>query len=159
MQILSRRDVCDGTFFQSHELFAYDDTALKILLYYGDVNLCNPLTNKIHKITLLYYQLANIQVEYRSKLNSIHLLNMWMLAQVLPIILNGKFVTTDSHHWECFSSLLEIMGIAYSTRISLETIVYLKSAIKNHLVLFKNAFPGAPLYPNNTFSCTFQVRF
>ena len=37
---------------------------------------------------------------------------MLLLAQVLPIILS-KFVTTDSHHWECFSSLLEIMGIAF----------------------------------------------
>ena len=69
-------DFCDGTFFQSHELFANDDTALRILLYYDDVNLCNPFTNKLHKITLLYYQLANIQVEYRSKLNSIHLLGV-----------------------------------------------------------------------------------
>ena len=69
-------DFCDGMFFQSHELFANDDTALRILLYYDDVNLCNPFTNKIHKITLLYYQLANIQVEYRSKLNSIHLLGV-----------------------------------------------------------------------------------
>ena len=73
--------------------------------------------------------------------------NMWMLAQVLPIILK-KFVTTDSHHWECFSSLLEIMGIAFSTRISLETIVYLKSAIKNHLVLFRMHSLVHPLYPN-----------
>lgn len=63
-------------FFKRHELFANDDTALKILLYYDDMNLCNPLANKIHKITLLYYQLANIQVEYRSKLNSIHLLGV-----------------------------------------------------------------------------------
>ena len=363
-------DFCEGTFLQSHELFANDDTALKILLYYDDMNLCNPLTNKIHKITLLYYQLANIQVKYRSKLNSIHLLgvcktdyikmyginrvfeplvkelktlgtergypfrvfgghvrlrgavlafladtpasnvgagfkenvggarkkcrhccatyetmqecfsgeeftlrckqgheeqlkrlekapnkflreyysklfginershlkeapffdvceqfpqdimhvflegvlayelkyllrhyieeestfslqdlnqeiqtfpygysnikdkpciikatdldrqsssnlgqgaaNMWLLEQVLPIILR-KFVMTDSHHWECFSSLLEIMGIAFSTRISLETIVYLKNAIKNHLLLFKNAFPDAPIIPKQYF--------
>ena len=66
---------------------------------------------------------------------------MWLLAQVLPIILR-KFVMTDSHHWECFSSLLEIMGIAFSVRISLETIVYLKSAIKNHLIVtFQECIP------------------
>lgn len=76
--------------------------------------------------------------------------NMWLLAQVLPIILR-KFVTTDSQHWECFSSLLEIMGIAFSTHISLETIVYLKSAIKNHLLLFKNVFPEAPIIPKQHF--------
>ncbi len=67
---------CDGTFLQSHELFANDYTALKILLYNDDVNLCNPLTNKIHKITLLYYQLANIPIEYLSRINSIHLLGV-----------------------------------------------------------------------------------
>lgn len=58
-------DFSDGTVFRSHELFGNDDTALKILLYYDDVNLCNPLTNKVHKITLLYYQLANLPIEYR----------------------------------------------------------------------------------------------
>jgi len=66
-------DFSDGTLFQSHKLFGNDDTALKILLHYDDVNLCNPLTNKVHKITLLYYQLANLPIEYRSKLNSINL--------------------------------------------------------------------------------------
>ena len=57
------RDFCDGTFLQSHELIGNDETALKIL-YYDNVNLCNPFTNKIHKNTLPYYQLANLQVKY-----------------------------------------------------------------------------------------------
>ncbi len=363
-------DFCDGTFVQNHELFSNDDTALQILLYYDDVNLCNPLTNKIHKITLFYYQLANIHVEYRSKLNSIHLLGvcktdyvkmyginrifeplvkelkvlgserghsfnvfggqmnlrgavlafladtpasnlgagfkesvggarkkcrhcdatfetmqdgyseeeftlrckeeheeqlqrlekapnkflrkyysklfgvncrshlgespyfdmceqfpqdimhvflegvfsyelkyllkyymdvkklftlqdlnkeiqtfpfgyshtkdkpcvikaadleresssnlgqgaakMWLLAQIMPLILS-KFVDTSTEHWECLSSLLEIMGIVFSTRISVEAVVYLKSAINNHLRLFKNVFPDAPIIPKQHF--------
>jgi len=63
-------------FFRNHESFGNDDIAVKILLYFDDVNLCNPLTNKVHKITLLSYQLANIPKEYRSKLNSIHLLGV-----------------------------------------------------------------------------------
>ena len=363
-------DFCNGSFFRNHELFGNDDIALKILLYFDDVNLCNPLTNKVHKITLLYYQLANIPIEYRSKLNSIHLLgvckteyiknyginrvfeplvkelnllgtergfpfrvfggeiflrgavlalladtpasnlaagfkesvagarrkcrhcmatyetmqecfteeeftlrckqdheeqlqrlekapskflreyyskifginershlqdapffdvceqfpqdimhvflegilayeikyllrhyineegiltlsdlnkeiqtfsygyshikdkpcvikttdldrqspsnlgqgaaSMWLLAQVLPIIL-GKFAPTDSQRWECFSSLLEIMGIAFSAHISLETVVYLKNAIKNHLQLFRTVYPDAPIIPKQHF--------
>ena len=53
---------------------SFDRTARKILLYYDDVNLCNPLSNKMHKIALFYCQLANLQVEYRSEMNSIHLL-------------------------------------------------------------------------------------
>lgn len=363
-------DFCDGTIFRSHELFGNDDTSLKILLYYDDVNLCNPLTNKVHKITLLYYQLANLAVEYRSKLNSIYLLgvcktdhiktyginrvfeplvkdlkvlgtemgypfsvfggqiflrgavlafladtpasnlgagfkesvggarrkcrhcmatyetmqeyfteeeftlrckdsheeqlqrlesapsqflreyyskifgvnqrsilqdapffdvcqqfpqdimhvflegvlayelkyllryyineegaftlsdlnkeiqsfpygyshvkdkpcnikttdldrqsssnvgqgaaNMWLLAQVLPLILS-KLVSTESQHWDCFSSLLEIMGIAFSAQVSLETVVYLKTAIKRHLLLFKSVYPDAPIIPKQHF--------
>ena len=363
-------DFSDGSFFRSHELFGNDDTALKILLYYDDVNLCNPLTNKVHKITLLYYQLANLPIEYRSKLNSIYLLgvcktehiktyginrvfeplvkdlkalgtdrgypfsvfggqvflrgavlafladtpasnlgagfkesvggarrkcrhcmatyetmqeyfteeefslrckdsheehlrklenapskflrdyyskifginqrsilqdspfldvceqfpqdimhvflegilayelkyllryyinergfftlsdlnkeiqsfsygyshvkdkpciikttdldrqsssnlgqgaaNMWLLAQVLPLILS-KLVSTESQHWQCFSSLLELMCIAFSAHVSLETVVYLKTAIKNHLLLFKNVYPDAPIIPKQHF--------
>ena len=69
-------DFTDGSLFRSNELFGNNDTALKILLYFDDVNLCNPLTNEVHKITLLYYQLANLPIEYRSKLNSIYLLGV-----------------------------------------------------------------------------------
>ena len=66
-------DLSDGTFVQSHPLFSTDDRSLKILLYYDDVNVANPLTNKMHKIGFFYYQLANIDYKYRSKLKSIHL--------------------------------------------------------------------------------------
>lgn len=64
---------CDGTVFQNHKLFSNDPAALQILLYFDNINLSNPLTNKVHKITLFYYQLGNIRKEYRSKLDSIHL--------------------------------------------------------------------------------------
>lgn len=66
-------DICDGTVFQNHELFSNDPAALQILLYFDNINLSNPLTNKVHKITLFYYQLGNIRKEYRSKLDPIHL--------------------------------------------------------------------------------------
>lgn len=65
-------DFCDGSFFQNHELFANDERALILLLYYDDVNLCNPLTNRNHKLSLFYYQIANLHREYRSKLKSMH---------------------------------------------------------------------------------------
>ena len=84
-------DFSDGSFFQSHELFGNDDTALKILLYYDDVNLCNPLTNKVHKITLLYYQLANLPIEYRSKLNSIYLLGVCKTKHIKTYGINRVF--------------------------------------------------------------------
>ena len=66
-------DFCDGTFFQEHILFGNDDRALVILLYYNDVNFVNPVTNRNHKLSFFYYQLANLLPLYRSKLKSIHL--------------------------------------------------------------------------------------
>ena len=63
-------DFSDGTFVSIHPLFAIDDSSLKILLYY-DVNVANPLTNRMH--IFFYYQLANLCNKYRSKLKSIHL--------------------------------------------------------------------------------------
>ena len=66
-------DFTDGTFVHTHPLFSIDDRSLKILLYYDDVNVVNPLTNKVHKIGFFYYQLANICCKHSSKLKSIHL--------------------------------------------------------------------------------------
>ena len=63
-------DFCDGTFFQNHELFSNDDSALLLLLYYDDVNFINPLTNKNHKLSFFYYQIANLPPEYRSALKN-----------------------------------------------------------------------------------------
>ena len=73
-----------------------------------------------------------------------------VVAHVLPIILS-KLISTDSHHWKCFSSLLEMMAIDFSTHISLETVVYFKTAIKNHLQLFRTVYPDAPIIPKQHF--------
>lgn len=53
------RNFSDGFFFLNHDLFCNDPTALQIVPYYNDNNLSNPLTNKVLKITLFFYQLAN----------------------------------------------------------------------------------------------------
>lgn len=52
-------DFCDRTFFQDHELFLNDDSALLLLLYYDDVNFVNPLTNKNHKLSFF---IINLQI-------------------------------------------------------------------------------------------------
>jgi len=70
---------------------------------------------------------------------------MWLLASILPMIL-AKYVDKNSTPWQCLSSLLEIMGIAFSEKISTESVMYLKTAIKEHLSLFKNEY-GARLIP------------
>jgi len=66
-------DFCDGTYMLEHPLFSCDISALKILLYYDDVNVVNPKNNKVHSLGFFYYQLANLPPEYRSKLRSIQL--------------------------------------------------------------------------------------
>ncbi|XP_031549051.1 uncharacterized protein LOC116286639 [Actinia tenebrosa] len=37
-----------------HPLFSYDDSALKLLIYYDDVNIVNPMTNKAHQLGFFY---------------------------------------------------------------------------------------------------------
>lgn len=61
-------DFNDGLFVRSHPLFSIDDNALKLLIYYDDVNVANPLTNKVHSLGLFYYQLVNIKSIYQGKL-------------------------------------------------------------------------------------------
>ena len=45
-------DFCDGSLFKEHPLFSKEPQALQIILYYDDVEVCNPLGSKgkIHKL-------------------------------------------------------------------------------------------------------------
>lgn len=45
-------DFCSGTRYSSHSLFGVDSTALQIILYYDELEICNPLGSrrKKHKI-------------------------------------------------------------------------------------------------------------
>lgn len=66
-------DFNDGLLVHNHPLFSTDNIALKLLIYYDDVNIANPMTNKVHHLGLFYYQLVNIKSVYHGKLKSIHL--------------------------------------------------------------------------------------
>ena len=39
-------DYCDGSDFQKHPLYSHEKNALQILLYYDEVEICNPLGTK-----------------------------------------------------------------------------------------------------------------
>lgn len=67
------RDVCDGSFFKEHPVFAKDPTALQIIGFYDDVEITNPLGSKTkkHKVGLFYFVLANIRPHLRSQLQCI----------------------------------------------------------------------------------------
>ena len=47
-------DFCDGMYFKDHKLFNHHKNALQIMLYYDDVEICNPLGShtKVHKLGL-----------------------------------------------------------------------------------------------------------
>lgn len=46
------QDYCDGSGFKTHSLFSTDPTALQVMLFYDDVEICNPIgsRSKIHKL-------------------------------------------------------------------------------------------------------------
>ena len=45
-------DYCDGADFSSHSLFGTKQNSLQVMLYYDDVEVCNPLGTKVkrHKL-------------------------------------------------------------------------------------------------------------
>ena len=43
-------DYCDGELYAKSELFQGDPCALQIQLYYDELELCNPLGSKKHKL-------------------------------------------------------------------------------------------------------------
>ena len=64
---------------------------------------------------------------------------MHLMAQILPFILS-KYIANDSQHLKCYLSLLEIMVICFSHKVSYTSILYLKGAIKDYLTLLKTLY-------------------
>lgn len=48
-------DYCDGTAYKRHQLFSKCPTALQIMLYYDDLEICNPLGSRAKKHKLGTY--------------------------------------------------------------------------------------------------------
>lgn len=67
-------DIQTGSVY--HQNFQQNRIVLPIVLYFDDVEICNPLNKRAekHKICLFYYRLANLPVSYRSRLPAIRLL-------------------------------------------------------------------------------------
>ena len=70
---------------------------------------------------------------------------MWELSRILPLVLED-ITEESSPHWRCLMSLLEIMGICFSQKISFNAVLNLKRIIKEHLILFKETY-GARIVP------------
>ena len=51
------RDFCDGRFYKNHPLFSSNSSALQIMMYFDEFDVCDPLGSKSskHKIGLYSY--------------------------------------------------------------------------------------------------------
>ena len=69
------RDICDSNAFKANPLYLQNKPFLQLILYFDDLEIQNPLrSNQIHKVSMFYWQIANIPQCYRSKLKTIFLL-------------------------------------------------------------------------------------
>lgn len=60
-------DYCDGTQFKQHPLFCNHPKSLQIMLYFDEVEVCNPLGSKVntHKLGKYYITIyVNINIMY-----------------------------------------------------------------------------------------------
>ena len=67
---------CDGLVHHQHPLFSREKLSLQVILYYDDVQLCNPLGSRttFNKLGFFYVSFVNLPIEIRSRLKSIFLL-------------------------------------------------------------------------------------
>ncbi|KAK2555253.1 hypothetical protein P5673_023237, partial [Acropora cervicornis] len=102
------QDFNDGIFVRYHPLFSTDENALKLLIYYDDVNVANPMRNKICSLDMFYYQLVNIKPAYRGKLKSIHLfaickkpyIKEFHLNEILKPLVEGVLYIYVGQFWQ-----------------------------------------------------------
>ena len=63
-------DFCDAQQYSDHPLFSKESTALQIVAYYDELEVCNPIgaASKVHKIGVVFMFLANFSPQFRSSL-------------------------------------------------------------------------------------------
>ena len=78
-------DICDGELYKAHPIFSNDPLALQLILFYDELELCNPLGTHVkkHKLGIFLFTLGNIHPKYRSALRVINLL----IAATVPVVM------------------------------------------------------------------------
>ena len=68
-------DLCDGSVYKNHDVFSSSPEAIQIVCYYDEIEIANPLGAyvKKHKVGVVFFTLANIRPEFRSRLTAINL--------------------------------------------------------------------------------------
>uniref|UniRef100_A0A1X7V6K4 Uncharacterized protein n=1 Tax=Amphimedon queenslandica TaxID=400682 RepID=A0A1X7V6K4_AMPQE len=71
-------DTCECATYESHPLLSVENNSLEILLYYDDLEVCNPLSFRsiVHKIAIFYYTLRNLSPKYCSHNAAIQLVTV-----------------------------------------------------------------------------------
>lgn len=69
------RDVCDAPYVKQHPLNTQPNSWLQLSMSYDDLEIVNPLrSSRVHKVSVLYFNLLNIPPRFRSKLHCIFLI-------------------------------------------------------------------------------------
>lgn len=79
----------DGTYFKENQfLSATGELRLSLILYVDDIKLANPLgtARKIHKLSAVYWLLANLPSQYKS---SLHVIQLALLCKVSDLQKHG----------------------------------------------------------------------
>lgn len=112
---------------KSHRLFSAHPSALQIILYSDEIEICNPLGSHAskNKLVMFYYTLGNINPKYRSKLPAIRLLAiakksalsecgvdgiLQRLHEDLVKLYNGVKIQTGNGEREIFGALVSLCG-------------------------------------------------
>ena len=115
----------DGMKFKDSEFFKEHPRALRILLYLDEVQVCNPLGSKTHKLVFVYFTLLNLPTNFRSSLTSIFLVAIFYANQVpdydINVILrpiceeisqleNGIDIEVDGKKENIFGTLVAVVA-------------------------------------------------
>ena len=120
-------DIIDGELMKSHPLFSARPSALQIIIYSDEIEICNPLGSHAskNKLLMFYYTLGNINPKYRSKLAAIRLLAiakkrelsecgvdgiLGRLYEDLEMLYDGVNIQTANGERKIFGALVSICG-------------------------------------------------
>lgn len=87
------QDFCCGSVRKSKKIFD-DPLSLKIQIGTDDFEICCPLKSKavIHKVCGTYMQIRNMPIEYRAKLDNIHLVALCETSNIKPSGITYDFI-------------------------------------------------------------------
>ena len=59
-------DYCDGSDFRCHSLYSWEKNSLQVMIYYDDVEVCNPLGTKVklHKLGMFVSSVLIKNISY-----------------------------------------------------------------------------------------------